>query len=412
MSLGENGKRSVPEAQGRLRAVEIEPIEAPNVDLLKSLLTLLEHKLLIGGWTFLVTGLAVVWVLRMAPQFTATAVILPPAPQRANIAAFLSQATPAMGWIGSSDLMRSPSDVYIGLLGSRSVADGIIQDQQLLKHYRAKTLSDARNMLAGATSFAAGKDTLVRISVKDPDPKVSANVANSYIGELYKLTNRFAEAESSQRRKFFETQLENEKRELAAAEAAMRGMQEKTGLVQVNSQVEAMIRSVAQVRAEITSREVMLRGLEAGATDQNPEVIRVRTELDSLREQLRRLESSPASNESSGTILPAGKVPAAGLAYLRALREVRYHESLFEALSRQFEAARMDESKQATVVQVVDYAVPPEFKSGPRRTLLVLLCMFSAAVLACGYVLLRAHVFESGMAPRLQLIWQALWNWR
>lgn len=392
------------------RTVPIEPIEARPVDVFGILLTLVSHKWLIGAVTLLAALLAVLAVLRMQPVYTASAVILPPAPQRPGLAAFLGQWTPAGGAITGADLMRSPADLYIALLGSRSVADGIVEKEKLREHYAARSTALARRALAGKTRFSAGKDTLVHIDVLDREPRKAAAIANAYIDQLYQLTSRFAVAESGQRRAFYEAQLEKEKQELAAAEAAMRAIQEKTGLLQVNSQVDVMIRSVAQLRAEVTSREVMLQGLQAGATEQNPEVIRLRAELASLRARLRQLESSQTAGDTAGPLLPAGKVPGAGLEYLRALRQLRYHESLFEALARQHEAARIDEARQAAVVQVVDYAIAPELPSGPRRKLLVVLMAFAALVLASAFVLLREKLSEGGPAARWRLVVHELWR--
>jgi tyrosine-protein kinase Etk/Wzc len=389
----------------------IEPIEPPRVDVYGIALTLAQHKWLILGTALVGAALMAAAAWRMPPEYTATAAIMPPPQQRPVLAALLGTVSPAAGVL-AGDLMHSPADLYVALLGSRSVGDGVIQDRRLMKHYEAKTMAAARARLAGTTAFASGKDTLVRIKVRDNDPREAAAIANAYIDQLYRLTSRFAIAESAQRRTFYEKQLENESRELAAAEAAMRAIQERTGLLQVSSQVDATIRSVAQLQAEITAREAMLDGMQAAATDQNPEVIRVRAEIGSLRTRLRELESSRAVGGAAGPVLPAGKVPGAGLQYARALRDLRYHETLYEALARQHEVARIDEAKEATVVQVVDYAVPPERKSGPRRLLLVVLAAFSSAVLAAAAVLTHKSMAEPERASRLRPVFQALWRIR
>ena len=152
--------------------------------------------------------------------------------------------------------MRSPSDLYIALLASRSVVDPIVTELALKDYYQAKTFTGARNSLAGRTKLSSGKDTLIQIAVQDSDPKKAAEIANAYIDNLYKLNSRLTVTESAQRRKFFDRQLEEEKQELAAAEAAMKKFQERTGLVQLNSQAELVIRTMAQLKADITSREV------------------------------------------------------------------------------------------------------------------------------------------------------------
>lgn len=394
------------------RTLEIEPIEPPRIDLFGILLTLLSHKVFIAVMMLAGALLAGASALRKRPVYTAIAVILPPPQQRPALATFLGQMAPVSQPVIGGDLMRPPSDIYIGLLRSRSVADGIVQSEHLIGYYAVRNLTRARQGLAGRTRFESGKDTLIRISVRDRDPKKAASIANAYIDQLYRLLSRFAIAESAQRRSLYEKELDSERAELAAAEAAMRTIQERTGMLQVNSQVDAVIRSLAQLRAEITSREVMLAGLQSGATDQNPEVVRLRAELGSLRERSRRLESSQSAGQQTTPLLPAGSLPGAGLEYMRALRQLRYHESLYEMLAKQHEAARIDEAKQAAVVQVVDYAIPPEVKSGPRRKLLVLLGAISMGVLAAGYVLIRKRLSEEEDAGRVRILARALCSFK
>lgn len=390
----------------------IEPLEAPRVDLFGALLALAEHKRLIVGMSMAGALLAGLAAFQMPNVYTATAVIMPPAPQRGNLSLLLgSSGSPIPGaqlGSGPGDLLRSPAELYMSLLSSRSVADDVVGGQGLQEYYRAKHLTGARSTLAGSTRLTTGKDSLIRIAVKDRDPKRAASIANAYIESLYRLNSRFAVTESAQRRQFFDRQLESEKKELLVAEAEMRAIQERTGLVQVNSQTEVVIRSMAQLRAEITSREVMLEGLLSGATDQNPEVIRQRSELETLRARLKQLQNAPGADSNSG--MPASRLPGAGLEYLRALRNLKYHETLFEVLAKQRETARIDEAKQATVVQVVDYAVPPEVKSGPSRLLFVLLGGASQALLAMGIVLTRRTLREPEAADRWRTLRRALWS--
>jgi tyrosine-protein kinase Etk/Wzc len=393
--------------------IPIEAFEPPRIDWFSMALAVLARKWMICGAGLFGAVLAGIAAFRMPDVYTASTVILPPPQQRSAFAAILGQISPVAGTgVPGADMLRSPADLYIALLRSRSVADGIVGTLQLKDYYHAKTLTAARNRLAAQTNFTTGKDTLIRISVTDTNPAHAALIANAYVGSLHDLNSRFAATESAQRRAFFEHQVEAEKTELANAEAAMKAMQEKTGLVQVSSQVDAVIRSIAQIRAEITSREALLRGLQSGATDQNPDVVRLRAEIDSLKARLRGLENSPRSGESSGPILAASRVPGAGLDHLRALRQLKYHESLFEVLAKQYESAKIDEAKQAAVVQVVDAAIAPELKSGPARLLLILAGGVSLAILALILVLLREGMSSPERSARARMLWGALWKRR
>jgi uncharacterized protein involved in exopolysaccharide biosynthesis len=52
-------------------------------------------------------------------------------------------------------------------------------------------------------------------------------------------------------------------------------------------------------------------------------------------------------------------------------------------LSKQYEAARIDEAKDAPMIQVVDTAVPAEKKSWPPRALFSIAGTICAGLLAC-----------------------------
>ena len=210
----------------------------------------------------------------------------------------------------------------------------------LRRLYDEPTVSDARKVLAKRSKFSTGRDSLIKISVEDRDPKRAAALANAYVDELYKQNGRLALTESAQRRLFFERQVEAQKKALADAEAALRATQERTGVLQVNSQVESVILSMARLRAEIASREVALSSLEKAATPQNPEVVRQQTELVALREQLQKLEASGDPRRPGDPMILTSQVPKAGLEYVRALRDLKYNETLFELLSKQYRSCQ------------------------------------------------------------------------
>ena len=79
---------------------------------------------------------------------------------------------------------------------------------------------------------------------------------------------------------------------------------------------------------------------------------------------------------------------------------MKYHESLYDFLSKQLEAARIDEAKEAVVVQVVDKAVEPEKKSSPRSVLIVLISTIAAFVLACLGVLISEVIRRKEQDPQ------------
>jgi uncharacterized protein involved in exopolysaccharide biosynthesis len=309
----------------------------------------------------------------MPNVYTGTTRILPPQQSASAATALLNQLGGALGGLaglaGGAAGIRNPSDLYVGMLKSRTVADSLISRFELGKVYDEDRLSDTRKRLEKETTIAAGRDGIITIEVDDRDPKRAAELANAYVEELMKLSKVLAVTEASQRRLFFERQLVQAKDNLTAAEITARQGLQKGGLAQVDAQGRSMIEVTARLRAQISVKEVQLGAMRTFAAEGNPELQRAQQELEALRRELARIEGSSAT-ASVGRADASGN---AGLDNLSRLRDVKYYEFLYELLAKQFELAKIDEARDATIVQVLDRAIEPDRKSKPRRTLIVLL---------------------------------------
>jgi len=346
------------------------PESGDDIDLIAMSIPLLRAKTRIAAWTlaFFIVGTILAFLIK--PVFTAEAVILPPQQQQSSATALLSGQLSALGGLGG--VLKSPADLIIGLLQSRTVADGLVAQFNLQTVYHAKLLADARKQLAENTKVEASKDGLIHIVVKDSDAKRATAIANGYVDRLHDINAGLAIGEAAQRRVFYDQQLAQENGALAAAEESLKETQEKTGVIQLTGQAQLTLSGIASLQAQIASREAELSVTRAYATDQNPDVVRQEHEIASLKGELARREGAQRASDSGDVQVPSGRVPEVGLEYLRKERDVRYHEALFELLLKQREAASLDEAKSAPLVQVIDKAVVPEKKSGPNRKLIAL----------------------------------------
>jgi uncharacterized protein involved in exopolysaccharide biosynthesis len=280
--------------------------------------------------------------------------------------------------------------MFVGMLKSRTVEDAMVERFGLMQEYHSKYLSDARKAFESRTAVDGnGKDGLIHISVQDHDPRRAADLANGYVDQFRNLSQHIAITEAAQRRLFFEQQLEHSKDNLANAEEALKQTEQKTGLIQLDSQARALIESAAALRAQITAREVQIQGMQTYATGQNAELVQAQRELESLRAQLGKLGGSEDS-ASGELIVPKGLVPQAGLEYVRRLRDVKYNEAIFDILAKQFEIAQLDEAKQGALVQVVDPAVPPDRRSFPKRGLIVIGATFAGLLIGVFFAFAQA----------------------
>ncbi|UJB33392.1 hypothetical protein HQN78_21375 [Chromobacterium sp. Beijing] len=316
----------------------------------------------------------------------------------------LGQLGGLAGAAGGIAGLKNPGELYIGLLQSRTVADNLIQQFKLKQRYATETMDETRKALQSASAFNSGKDGLISINVEDKDPQFAAALANGYIAQLIRLNQSLAVTDAAKRRLFFETQLKQTKEQLASAETALRQTQERTGMIQPDGQVQAIMNTVTQLKANIAAKEVQLEALRSYATEQNPLYQRSRQELAGLKTQLAKLENGA---EIAGDVMvPTGKMPQSGLEYLRRLREVKYQETIFELLAKQYELARIDEAKDSSQIQILDSAAIPELKSKPVRSLITAAGLFSGLVLGIALALLRERFQIAQQSGRLhELNW-------
>jgi tyrosine-protein kinase Etk/Wzc len=286
---------------------------------------------------------------------------------------------------------KSPADLYVGILKSRSVAEEMVKRFNLKAVYKEKRETAAEKILASKSLFEVDPKTfIITISVADPSPVRAHEMTQAYLDVLRSTNDRLAISESSQRRLFFEQRLAQEKDNLVNAEVDLKKAQEKSGLIAPSGQTASEIQTLAETRAQVAAREVELAGLRHFQTEESPDVIRLKTEIANLQGQLARLQEG--KEKSLGGSIPTSMVPELQLDYIRKEREVKYHEALFQILARQYESARLDEAHNAPLLQVLDNPSYPELKSSPHRMQIMLGGLILGALIGCLWVLIRDYV--------------------
>lgn len=294
----------------------------------------------------------------MKPVFTARTVVMPPQ-QQSSAAAALGSLGALAGLAGGG--IKSPVDQYIALMQSATVSDRLIDRFKLMEVYEEEFRSVARKTLLTKAIITAGKkDGLIVVEVDDHDPKRAADIANAYVDELRLMTNTLAVSEAQQRRRFFEQQLEVTKKRLTEAQVALQESGFSAGVLR--AEPKAAADGYARLRAEITSAEVRLQTMRRTLADSAPEMQQQQAQLEALRSELAKLEQREAAPSSKD----AG--------YIGRYRDYKYQETLFDLYAKQFELARLDESREGGLIQVVDVATAPDRKSKPQRSAIAVGC--------------------------------------
>lgn len=356
--------------------------ETERIHFLDLLIVLAKYKRFLATLVGLVIVICVVVSFALPSRYTAKTEILPPQQEQSSTAALLGQLSPLMSLAGgASGLGRSSSDLFIAMLKSRTVADDLLSQFSLKSVYGVKHDADAADRLAGFTEISAGKEGVITISVTDRVPARAAALANGYVEELRKVTKNLAVTEAGRRRVFFQQEMEAANEDLVKADQSLRQTQEKTGVLQIDSQAKVMLESAASLRAAVATKEVQIEAMRSFATSENPDLIRAQNELAALRSQL--AQALTGQGDTIPTDIALRKMPGAGAEYVGKLREVKYREALLEMMTKQYELARVDEAKDSSLVQVLDAAKPPELRSFPHRSAIVMAGAFLALFCGC-----------------------------
>lgn len=335
----------------------------------RQVVTALQGRLrLIAGSTLATAVLTYGATYLIAPTFTAKTTFLPPQQQQSSASAALAQLGSLAALAGGAGAVRTPADQYVALMQSVTVSDHIIDRFKLMEVYAEKYRVDARKELSQNVRINAGrKDGLITVEVDDKLPQRAADMANSYVDELRRMTSTLAVTEAQQRRVFFEQQMQQTRDRLTKAQQSL----ESSGISQgaLKAEPKAAAEGYARLRAQITAGEVRLQALRNALADDAPEVRSQQAALAAMHAQIARAERA----DEAGT----------GADYVSRYREFKYQETLFDLLARQYELARVDESREGALVQVVDVALVPEKKSRPKRVLTALTASFVVCAVLC-----------------------------
>ncbi|MGC9198627.1 MAG: GumC family protein [Acidobacteriaceae bacterium] len=353
--------------------------EDDEISLLDLLIVLADRKRTVLWTTGTFAVLAIVISLLLPARYTATTTLLPPASSN-SVSSMLASQLGSLGGMaamaGGGLSLKNPNDRYVSMLRSQTVEDLMVKRYGLMKEYHAHYLSDARkDFEAHATVDGDGKDGLIHISIEDHDPRKAAEMANGYVEAYRYLSQHLAISEASQRRLFFQQELQDAKNNLADAEVALEQTELKTGIIQPDSEERALIDSAATLRAQITALNVQIQGMQTYATGENAQLIQAQQELAGLQAELAKLGGSSEAmggGAEDAFLLPKGVIPKDEMEYIRRLRDVKYDETIFDILAKQFEMAKLDEAKEGALIQVIDPAVVPDRRSFPKRGLIVI----------------------------------------
>jgi uncharacterized protein involved in exopolysaccharide biosynthesis len=289
----------------------------------------------------------------------------------------------------ASELMgqKSTSDLLAGILGSRTVADTLIQKFNLRKVYRERRIEDTRKELAAHSDIRVDrKSQIITIVVTDKSPQRAAAMAQAYVEELNRTVAEVSTSSARRERIFLEGRLQAVNQDLEAAEKEFSQFLSKNTAIDIKEQGKAMVGAAAILQGEYIAARLKLEGVRQHYADSNVRVRSAQARVAELENQLEKVggkdESASKATQGDSLYPWIRNLPLLGVAYADLYRRTKIQETLFDMLTQEYELARVQEAKGIATVKVLDPPNLPEKKSFPPRLLFVLLGTMLA--LSCG----------------------------
>ena len=393
-------RQPMPELPENDLPITLGPEETPqgSENSVAYLRLLWEHRRLLAR-VVLYGFLASTFIAFLIPtRYESTTRLMPPDSNQsgglAMAAAALSGGAGGLGGIASEMLgMKSTSDIFVGILTSRTVQDKLIQQFDLKKLYGDRRTEDARMELAGHTSlFVDRKSQIITIAVNDHDPKRAAAIGQAYVEELNRLVAELSTSSARRERIFLEERLQAVSKDLESAEKEFSQFASKNSAIDIKEQGKAMVEAAAILQGQLIAAESEFEGLRQIYTDNNVRVRSVRARIDELKHQLEKIggkgeDASAPSGQQQAALYPSiRRLPLLGVTYADLYRRTKVEEAVFESLTKEYEMAKVQEVKEIPVVKVLDSPNIPEKKSFPPRLLIMLLGTAFAFALATTWV--------------------------
>jgi uncharacterized protein involved in exopolysaccharide biosynthesis len=336
-------------------------------------------------------------------RYESTVQLMPPDSQSSSSLAMMAALTAKAGTGMSSvagDLLglKSSGALFIGILRSRTVADRMIQRFDLKKVYWIRRDEDARRKLAERTAVSEDrKSGILTITATDTNPERAAAIAHAYVEELDRLAAQVSTSSARREREFLEERLKTVQLDLENAEQEFSKFASKSGAIDIKEQGRAMVEAAAALEGQLIAAKSQLEGLKQIYTDNNVRVRSTQARVTELQSQLKKMSgksetnTAPQTEETEAMYPSIRKLPLLGVTYADLYRRSKVQETVFEALTQQFELAKVEEAKETPSVRVLDDAHIPETKSFPPRLIIIFLCTGMALAGAAIFVIAQSR---------------------
>ncbi len=323
-------------------------------------------------WNFvIVCFLAAVVSLILPKYYKSSAILLPPSDTEDAFG--FSDALAALPVNIRLGSQGSPSDVFIGIMKSQTIAISIIERFNLVDVYGVPDRDRAVDQLKSLTSVKLTKEGLVQIEVEDKDRMRAAAIANMYWTMLDSLNQTISQRSARERADFLEQQIHEYEVALKQAELELKEYQLKTKALSPYQQQQLTISVTAELEMDIMKNETLLKEYRYKSfSDTHPLVKEVLNTIKIREEQLHNMRFGSPKNSRESLFVPLQEVPDITLQYAKLMRRVEILGQLEQLLRQQYEESRIEQKNPTSTINILDRAKPAIRKFRPKRMFIVI----------------------------------------
>lgn len=322
----------------------------------------------------LVGIIALLFSLQLDKWYKATAVILPPkdSGMGGGLSSLMSQLPLASLGIGGSggDMMT-----YMAILKSKSLASDVIEHFDLQSFYERETMHETYKSFLGDYSVSFTEEDMITVSYEYKDSVKVAEIVNYIVMKLDNVSNKLKIERTQRNFEIIQKRYFQNLREIDSLQIELEMFQKKHGVVEFFEQTKAIISSITDLDAKVLLRKAELEAVRENFGKDSPQYKATKIQLKTLQNQVTNLKyqnREKLDNPFSSLFIPLDKIPELGKEYTNIYTGLLLQQKLQEYLLPEYEQTKMQLFKNQPTLQVIDYAVPPDYKSRPKRAYVVL----------------------------------------
>lgn len=339
------------------------------------LVVLVKYRWFLFLFIFIITAGATTYALLATKWYKASASVLPAEKtdflgSLGGLSSLVKGFSPTKGLAaltGTSDVDR-----YMAILKSATLTDDVVKTFKLREEYEMEDAYYEKVVKAfiGNLEMDVEDEGNLVVSVFDKDPQKAADIANYMIARLNEMNTVLGITNAKANREFIEKRYIENITYIDSLERDMKNFQEKYGVIAVPEQLEATVKAMSDIYAQLAQKEVELNVMKRTYGEDSPLTIKAEIGVDELNKKINSLNAGKElSDDGVNLLIPFKKAPGLGYKYFKIYRDLEIQYTILEFVQPMYEQAKVEEVRNTPSVLVLDYAGPAERKAKPKGTI-------------------------------------------